>query len=227
MAESARELGFASRRLSSRVALHVQNRVAPYLPQNGATSARREALEPSATGANPLREMIAFFESKKQKELAEAWSTLLFDVPSVKQPQSHSSQAWTRFAGQPEFKRAFELKEPAVGQVLSAIAGTGATRDADPEPISMMLIDLLERSCAEGDKEKLLRTLQVDAACGDLPLQVRQAYVEIASNLPGSAGAGSTDKSESIAAYQRMLMQTVSPAAARYAAEQIKNLRKP
>lgn len=220
MWRNALYLDSSSCRFSSRVALKVYTRTKPYLRVNHSSPKDDDipALLPPVSG-DPLQDLVALFPKSKG---IVAWTALLSNPRPSEADLRGEKFSWDSIASRPRFSRAFDLKEIAVRQALDAVLGSARSRGNDPIP--QIIVDGLEQSCSEGSKGKMMRLLAIEVAYDAFHPQVRQNYQDIARLLP-EPGKAPTERE--IEAYRFFfLTQATSPAAGRFAAEQIKKLGK-
>ena len=129
---------------------------------------------------------------------------------------------WLELANDPATRDLLKLREQAARQAIEIIMKTPG-KDLGNQPVDALLTDALEQSCAVGSTEQIRRLLNLQIAYCGLPREIDLAYGVIADLIASAPRRPAEDR---FGSYRALLTQTTSPAAARYAAEQIKKLPK-
>jgi hypothetical protein len=186
-----------------------------------------EKLSPHKLTDDAIRDLIDTLVRKTGlKPLADAWRTVA--DPRIRMDSAGSSDfesAWIALAITETDADFYGLRERAARQALKFIASTPADKSADM-PVTMLLVDALEESCAVGAKAQVRRLLILDRAYGGLTPELHREYESISEQMPDVANPRSdAERSDATGRYRVLLSQSTSPGAARYAAEQLKRLR--
>jgi hypothetical protein len=158
--------------------------------------------------------------------LADAWRKVATADESTRSNQGDfPTLNWMAIALVPANARVFEFREHAARQALKSIMNAPAGETAD-QPVATLLVNALEQSCATGSKSQIRRLLDLDRAYVGLQLDLHREYESIVEQLPDPVKpASDRENSAEITRYRKLLAQSTSPAAARFATEQLKRLR--
>jgi len=223
---AVKQLEMASKGFTPEVAKFVSKRLSR-IP----TAERKEGggdqdkLGPSS--GNPVNDLIAALAAKADWEpLAEAWRRVREgDATPTRETAPFANPNWRLIACVPGNSGLIDLREQATRQALASITKIPAKKDA--EPIATLLIESFEEALSTGAKSRARQFLQLDAASGTLRPDEHLAIRQVVELLPDPADpALQQDKSAIDKQLRALLAQATSPAAARFAADQLKKARR-
>jgi hypothetical protein len=184
--------------------------------------------KPGPPTGDPVKDLIAALAMRKNEaNLAEAWRRVASeDADPVSDLESRSSGLWVWIARSTEDSAVIGLREQAARQALASITKTPVP-DKDTEPLITRLVDAMEQALSTGSKANARRLLRLDVASGILTYQQHLAFREVVELLPDPPDpALEQDKSAIERRLWGLLSQATSPAAARFASEQLKEVKR-
>jgi hypothetical protein len=223
---AVRQLQMASNGFTPEVAKFVSQRLSRIpTAERKAGGGDQDELGPSS--GNPVNDLIAALAAKADREpLAEAWRRVREgDASPTPETAPFANPNWRLIAGVPGNAGLIDLREQATRQALASITKIPAKKDA--EPIAMLLIESFEKALSTGAKSRARQLLQLDSASGSLRPDEHLAIRQVVELLPDPADpAVQQDKSAIDKQLRALLSQVTSPAAARFAADQLKKSRR-
>jgi hypothetical protein len=223
---AARELEKIRSEFAPEVAKIVSERLSKVRPVVREHTRNLYQLE-NSTG-DPENDLIANLAARENLEtLAEAWRKVADeDATPLPESETLSPANWASIARAPENLGLINLRELAARQALASITQSPAS-DKVTEPIATQLIEALEKAFASGSKAQARRLLRLDIASSSLSYNEHVALRQIAELLPDPADPSlKQDKSMVEKRYRALLAQAASPAAARFASEQLKKVQR-
>jgi hypothetical protein len=193
----------------------------------------RESVKPSKLklgppSGNTATDLIEALESQQDAApLAEAWRRVVDeDASPIPEITTFSRPMWRDIAVETEGSKVIDLREKATRQALASITKS-ASMDIDTEPVATRMIEAFEKAFSAGDKTQARRLLRLDMASSSLPYDLHLSLRQIVELLP-DAGNPALEQDKSMIALQLvgLLSQATSPAAAQFAADQLKKLRR-
>jgi hypothetical protein len=190
-----------------------------------------ESVEPIKLGppsGNPAKDLIeALALQQDAAPLAEAWQRVVDgDASPIPEMPTFSRPIWRDIVVATEGSKVIDLREQATRQALASITKS-ASVDNDTEPVATKLIEAFEKAFSAGDKTQARRLLQLDMASSGLPYDLHLSLRRIVELLPDAADPTlEQDKTAITRQLRALLSQATSPAAARFASEQLKKERR-